>query len=601
MKIYIFFLWLVSTLASNEYNGRTKDDLLQHLVAYCRRNKVDTWKDSEYAKETLRTLMDSKIIDCNRLEMWLHEDPSFNATILVENVDHASFSQQIQQMRQTNSQADLPCLSNVLSEIPVWEDERGPLPIDGLHAYAFTCEHNKSGYHTLIVITDRHAKVVAKRLVKRRAWAVKMINSTTLFYGESTVDTKLAHLSVSSGVIWNLKTGVTRTIGLGTMGHDCDYDERTDTWVAPMAYQKVMRCSSNNRIFSCHPDVMFGKNRVKVSYDVVEERDSNGRTLWKWNPLDFLANWTRNHGQLRMLRTAKCMNYETGTIFQDVAHINGIFIDHTKNLVYANSRHLGTAFAIERGTGKLRWSCGRFGTIPSLRGKVPIVSHFTHSHIFYPAGNNHYYTFNNNLVELVGKRYVERDPVDSQVQLLRLDPDGIREVATFTGKRRIYGGGLQPLPKGRFVATFGDGVLDKQWVMVEGSWDARTNHTRLLSVDAFIYFPTKFYVRPILDVTLAQETNQSGGPQQARVCAWDSFLRRRPGTGVLTTTSTDEACAALCPEVAGKQSRMEIVLKAFWEESCLHLSVPSGSFALKLENADGLTNRVHVRRPCACK
>ena len=592
---------LLSQTTPSDGTGMDKDDLLQLLVKQfkhrTRSNSTGLTKDDlqllvEDPKH--RTRSNGTGLTMDDL-VWLLAADFKRQQIVAEDVLEldASFSHQIKKngQEQTKHQHIHPFTHTVMSGLPhTLGNNTSTHPLaEGF--YIWSCAVPKPrGHASLLVITNVNMEVLTqKSIMGFRTWAPKMINSTALFVLATKGDTQEAYKGGSHGIVWNIATGATRFVAVGACSHDLDYDERADTWIAIIAQAVKMHCGPRHPTFLCP-----SRNLVRVDFDTVVEQASNGSVLWQWDARKFLVDWTRLHGPL-YLSGDSVKPGGNRTVFTDLTHLNGVFLDHATGLVYANSRHLDTVFAIERGTGTLRWSCGRFGTVPSFRGQSSVVSLFSRSHIFYPAGNNHFYTFNNNLLELAGDKYQYRNPKNSSVQPLRRDADGMREVATFTGPRRIIGGGLTLLPRGGFLTLFGDG---RQTVM-EGTWDGRIHHTGTVQ-KMFMYFPAKVFDRPQLHVTLDRTANASGPPRAAHVCVWDTYLRRRPGTGMLTTSSTDAACAGLCRENPGYPFRREIVLKAHWEESCTFLSIPYGGFAVHLENVDGLTIRVHVPRPCAC-
>uniref|UniRef100_A0A7S1N6Q0 Uncharacterized protein n=1 Tax=Eutreptiella gymnastica TaxID=73025 RepID=A0A7S1N6Q0_9EUGL len=522
--------------------------------------------------------------------------------LFVSHVDGASLSGQVigrqAKGKEGGSHFSKRLFKECVSALPPWRDQPSTSDDDGF--YIWSCakqSKSKVGlqHNSVVIITDGKMKVLAHKVIEGyRTWAPKMINATALLLLATKGDTaQIYKRPASRGIIWNIVTGALRYVAMGTCTHDLDYDERTDTWMALMARKAQFICDPAHPVFRL-AKCSAGRN-FSVDYDMVQEQDSDGRVLWRWNPIDFLTTWTLQHGPLSITRDAVTAT-DNRTVFTDLTHLNGIFWDHATGLVYANSRNLDTVFAIERGTGTLRWSCGRFGTLPSFRGQSQVVSHFSRSHLFYAAGNNRFYTFDNDLLELVGGQYRYRTPYNSKVRLLRREGDSMREVAHVTSKRRVIGGGLTLLPRGRFLALFGDGT---QQMVVEGDWKGHIHRTGAVQGHSmFMYYPGKVFDRPLLDVSLVR--NGSRPQRAARVCIWDSYLRRYPGAGVLTIISKDAACDRLCHENRGYEYSWDVVLEAHWQESCHVIVVPYGSFAVKLQNGEGLTRLVHQPRPCIC-
>ena len=457
----------------------------------------------------------------------------------------------------------------------------------GYYIFAVSKYYPNGMYRGWILVTDCHKTVVAYRgPFPGRLWGVKMVNSSSCFVLCTKWDTTAGQKGGSLGYVWNMFTDRLDAVELGSAFHDVDYDALSDTWLTAEIFSAKVRC--RNAFWRCSTR---GK-LLNAAYDILRERRRNGTVLWEWNPREYIASYAAQHNMTFVLHDNPYGLYQGpwASIWGDYSHLNSVTLDPVRQIVYTCSRSLDTVFALQRYTGKVLWAVGRLGTVP-LTDDDHDFGVLSKPHIFHPAGNDRYYTFDNHYTTAYvnGTWQANMSVNQSRIVLMQRGANGFRPIFRYNGPNRFAGGGWVLLPNHTFLAAFGE----TPYTIIEGTLNREVTLTGLVR-DVFTYYPSRVYDGPVV-------TTRLSSPQAStlRVCVWDAFLRQRPGLGTLTVTSVDGPCRLKCRS-AGTSVVQEVMFKAFWEESCKDVAAPPGDVEVLVANQEGRQTRIHVGRPCIC-
>jgi len=220
---------------------------------------------------------------------------------------------------------------------------------------------------------------------------------------------------------WNLRTNEVTDFPNVVGHHEIEYNPKTDTFL-------TLRWEYLNI------------DNKTVGFDTIVELDREGRVLWSWNTSKYF-----NISQA-------CPYCDPG----DFTHANTAFWDQDKNIIYLNLRNLDTFCKIDKATGQLLWSCGRYGNFTLLdEDGNTVKSLWAHSHSVKEVEPNVFLMFDNDL-------HNRENPTSQNSRMIEVTVNEENMTAwiswKWTAPREYWSpiwGDADRLPNGDRLGTFG--------------------------------------------------------------------------------------------------------------------------------------------------
>ncbi len=409
-----------------------------------------------------------------------------------------------------------------------------------------------------IFITDMNGTILASRYANNNDAAPEFINSTTVFYSSKTGPVQ---------VLWNLKTNKTETFNISAGHHDSEYNPKTGTFL-------VFGSGRHGTLPEGYGDLAG----IPISYDDIYEYDKEGNVVWYWN------------GSTHIPFESSMYLNETGrgATSADWMHGNVLFWDIEEDAIYYNPRNLDTLYKINKTTGDIVWSVGKYGnfTLYDKYGNQK-ESLWYHSHSAEIIGPNRFMMFDNDLWNTTRNATAPTTEFSRIVEFVINESDmTAREVFTWVGSEEYTCnrfGDADRLPNGNYIGCFGTFPEHPAYtteVTPNGDivWEFAFNASSLYRFERFLE-------TPLINLVSSQLTIKEGDPiPSIKLSVWDNFKSRIYTNGSLSIYDDEDNLLL----------EKNFQFKPHWQETEVNFSISeltAGTHDLDIviENSAGLS------------